>query len=142
MSLEALIKLRAHLANFNADIALMIQDYWPQTTMKIQLVFVLMNIRDRLENESNPKLNRVLKQIKIDFVDYLNKKINERSTTEQDDLIFEIHEIATFQLNEARSVVIEDIEISTLPPQVKGNLIKAFQNNNYQDVLRIISQFH
>lgn len=142
MSIDALTKLQSDLGNFNADSASMIKEYWPETTMKINLIFAMMNLRDRLENESNPKLNKALKQIKSDFVDYIGKKINGDQTSDKDDLFFEIREIASLQLGEASSVVIEDIKKSTLPPKLKESLIHAFQNNQYSEALRIISQDH
>lgn len=140
MTVELIRKLRADINTFSADSASLIQQYWPQTQMKIGLVFVMMTIRDRLENESNPKLNNAFKQIKRDFVDYLSKKIDGKATSENDDLLFEIREVASLQLNEADSVVIEDIKKSNLSSQLKISLIAAFQRHSYQDALRMVSE--
>lgn len=57
-----------------------------------------------------------------------------------DDLLFEIREIASLQLNEANSVVVDDIKKSNLPHDVKKNLITAFENNSYAEALRIVSE--
>jgi hypothetical protein len=122
----SLEKLHAHLGNFTPDTANMIKLYYAKTTLKIGLIFVMMDIRDRLEHERNPELNKNFKLLKADFAAHVRKKIEE-GTTDEEDLLFEIDEVRKFNLIQAKETVIKDIENSGLEDSKKRKLLESLQ---------------
>lgn len=132
--MKILEKLQFDLNNFNADTAARVRLYWKDTGLKINLIYSMVEIRDFLNDYSNPGLNQKFKTLKKDFVQYLSDKMK-GDLDERDDLIFEIREVARLQLKEGVPRVVEDIQQSTLPLTTQSSLIQALQQEDYAKVL-------
>ena len=104
-----LVRLKKDLENFDPDRANFIRGYWDKTGIKISLIFSLMEVNRHLISNSNPELTKKFKIVLNHFVTYISKKI-ESGTSDEEDLLFELKEIASTELVEAVPGLIKDVE--------------------------------
>jgi hypothetical protein len=127
--------LKAHLEGLNVDTANMIRLNWHRTGLKIGIVAEILQLRNRLQNESNPTLNNKFKQLKADVIEYLGKKISENIEDHESDVLFEIHAIAKTQFHEVQETVIRDIEATSWSEPKKLAYINAIREGRFDDIL-------
>jgi hypothetical protein len=131
---SSLVKLRNDVQNLNPDRANFIRGYWKQTGVKISLIFSLIDIDQHLIDNRNPDLNRKFKVVQGHLVDHISKKIDS-GTSDADDLLFELKEVAALELEQAVPNLIKDVKQLEKDQSKQERIIQLLEGKQFSELL-------